>query len=139
MTKPNLGKRHTCKSCETRFFDLNKNPAVCPKCGEGIRIAKPETERPVVAAAETEVETPSTDTTTGEAASDAVDAADAPEDSEDSDLEALEGSDEVDDLEAELEDDQGDDDLMEDTSDMGEDNDDMSEVLEHVDDGVADK
>jgi uncharacterized protein (TIGR02300 family) len=27
------GSKHTCGSCETRFYDLNKQPAICPKCG----------------------------------------------------------------------------------------------------------
>jgi hypothetical protein len=26
------GLKHTCSSCETRFYDLNKKPATCPKC-----------------------------------------------------------------------------------------------------------
>ncbi len=33
MTKPELGNKHQCQNCGTKFFDLNKNPAVCPKCG----------------------------------------------------------------------------------------------------------
>jgi uncharacterized protein (TIGR02300 family) len=32
MTKPELGEKRTCVSCGTRFFDLGKDPAVCPKC-----------------------------------------------------------------------------------------------------------
>jgi uncharacterized protein (TIGR02300 family) len=32
MPKPELGDKHTCVSCGTRFFDLGKNPAICPKC-----------------------------------------------------------------------------------------------------------
>ena len=32
MVKPELGEKHTCVSCGTRFFDLGKQPAVCPKC-----------------------------------------------------------------------------------------------------------
>ncbi len=32
MIKPELGEKHTCVSCGARFFDLNKTPAVCPKC-----------------------------------------------------------------------------------------------------------
>ncbi len=32
MAKPELGEKHTCVSCGTRFFDLGKQPAVCPKC-----------------------------------------------------------------------------------------------------------
>lgn len=32
MAKPELGEKHTCVSCGARFFDLGKQPAVCPKC-----------------------------------------------------------------------------------------------------------
>jgi uncharacterized protein (TIGR02300 family) len=32
MAKPDLGEKHTCVSCGTRFFDLRKEPATCPKC-----------------------------------------------------------------------------------------------------------
>ncbi len=32
MPKPELGEKRTCVSCGTRFFDLNKEPALCPKC-----------------------------------------------------------------------------------------------------------
>ena len=33
MTKPELGAKHDCAECSARFYDLNKDPAVCPKCG----------------------------------------------------------------------------------------------------------
>jgi uncharacterized protein (TIGR02300 family) len=32
MTKPELGTKRRCNSCATKFFDLNKDPIVCPKC-----------------------------------------------------------------------------------------------------------
>jgi uncharacterized protein (TIGR02300 family) len=32
MAKPELGEKHTCVSCGARFFDLGKDPAICPKC-----------------------------------------------------------------------------------------------------------
>jgi uncharacterized protein (TIGR02300 family) len=32
MAKPELGHKRVCVSCATRFFDLQKQPAVCPKC-----------------------------------------------------------------------------------------------------------
>ncbi len=32
MSKPELGAKHSCVSCGTRFFDLGREPAVCPKC-----------------------------------------------------------------------------------------------------------
>lgn len=33
MAKPELGNKHQCQQCGTKFFDLNKNPVLCPKCG----------------------------------------------------------------------------------------------------------
>jgi uncharacterized protein (TIGR02300 family) len=32
VTKPELGTKRRCNSCTTKFFDLNKDPIVCPKC-----------------------------------------------------------------------------------------------------------
>lgn len=33
MAKPELGTKRTCVNDGVRFYDLNKVPAVCPKCG----------------------------------------------------------------------------------------------------------
>ncbi len=33
MAKPELGSKRVCVACSTRFYDLTKVPAVCPKCG----------------------------------------------------------------------------------------------------------
>ncbi|WP_040920890.1 TIGR02300 family protein [Saccharibacter floricola] len=33
MAKPELGLKRTCVDCNARFYDLNRVPAVCPKCG----------------------------------------------------------------------------------------------------------
>ncbi|GEN62074.1 hypothetical protein AOE01nite_02980 [Acetobacter oeni] len=33
MAQPELGSKRICVSCGARFYDLNKEPAVCPKCG----------------------------------------------------------------------------------------------------------
>ncbi|RFB75524.1 TIGR02300 family protein [Methylovirgula sp. 4M-Z18] len=33
MAKPELGMKHQCQNCGTKFFDLNRTPIVCPKCG----------------------------------------------------------------------------------------------------------
>ena len=32
MGRPELGTKCTCASCAERFYDLNRLPAVCPKC-----------------------------------------------------------------------------------------------------------
>lgn len=33
MAKPELGLKRVCVSCGTKFYDLTKQPAVCPRCG----------------------------------------------------------------------------------------------------------
>ena len=33
MGRPELGTKCACVSCAERFYDLNRVPAVCPKCG----------------------------------------------------------------------------------------------------------
>ena len=33
MAKPDLGAKRQCQSCATKFYDLNKDPILCPKCG----------------------------------------------------------------------------------------------------------
>jgi uncharacterized protein (TIGR02300 family) len=33
VAKPELGLKRQCANCSTKFFDLNRNPIVCPKCG----------------------------------------------------------------------------------------------------------
>lgn len=33
MAKPELGGKRQCQNCGAKFFDLNRNPIVCPKCG----------------------------------------------------------------------------------------------------------
>jgi len=32
LAKPELGEKRRCLSCESKFYDLNKEPPVCPKC-----------------------------------------------------------------------------------------------------------
>ena len=33
MAKVELGTKRQCQNCGAKFFDLNKDPIVCPKCG----------------------------------------------------------------------------------------------------------
>lgn len=33
MAKPELGNKRQCQHCATKFFDFNKSPILCPKCG----------------------------------------------------------------------------------------------------------
>jgi uncharacterized protein (TIGR02300 family) len=33
VVKPELGTKRQCQSCGAKFYDLNKDPILCPKCG----------------------------------------------------------------------------------------------------------
>ncbi len=58
MAKPELGAKHQCQNCGTRFFDLNRDPIVCPKCGtvfQALAVAR-ASPRPAPAVVRDEVE-----------------------------------------------------------------------------------
>ena len=129
MTKPNLGKKLTCQNCEARFFDLNKNPAVCPKCHHKNKIPVTKARR----AAPPQLKAAGVKTPKIEAVAEVSEAEETA-----AEPGAGDANEEIDELENELEDDLNES-LMEDTSEMDEDNDELSEVLEHVDDDTADK
>lgn len=33
MPAKDLGTKHACFKCGTKFYDMKKTPAICPKCG----------------------------------------------------------------------------------------------------------
>ncbi len=33
MAKPEMGLKRVCVACGTKFYDLTRAPAICPKCG----------------------------------------------------------------------------------------------------------
>ena len=129
VTIPNLGKKRTCQSCEARFFDLNKNPAICPKCHDKNKIPTTKARR----AAPSEPKAASVKTPEVEDVAETSNAAETT-----TEPGAGDSEEETDELEAELVDDL-DEGLMENTSELDEDNDELSEVLEHVNDDVGDK
>ena len=43
---PDLGTKHECTSCSTKFYDLGKDEPICPKCG--LNQLAEEEEEPVV-------------------------------------------------------------------------------------------
>jgi len=45
MAKPELGTKRICVACSTRFYDLAKAPAVCPKCGTEQPVEQPRPRR----------------------------------------------------------------------------------------------
>lgn len=46
MAKPQLGNKRVCVACSTRFYDLGKAPAICPKCGTEQPAEQPRLRRP---------------------------------------------------------------------------------------------
>ena len=119
--KKDLGTKLSCQSCGAKFYDLKKKNLVCPKCDEAYVAAKPKTRRVAVkAVVEPEAATEAKAET---AASEIPANDDAPDEAE------------VDDN-VEVEDDGSDDSLMEDTSDIGGDEENMTGVIENV--GTAD-
>ena len=54
MAKPELGTKRVCANCSAKFYDLNKDPIVCPKCATVFEAAPVVTRaRPDQAAAAT--------------------------------------------------------------------------------------
>jgi uncharacterized protein (TIGR02300 family) len=67
VVKPELGTKRHCSGCGARFYDLNKDPIVCPKCHTVLELAaasahaRPDTTttaRAIKPAAEEEVVAP---------------------------------------------------------------------------------
>jgi uncharacterized protein (TIGR02300 family) len=108
LGKAELGVKLTCDSCGARFYDLNKQPAKCPKCQTvNARPVVFKTRRPTAEDREDAKR---------QAAAAAAKPAPAPAEDEDG-------------AAAEVEDDE-DEAVIEDTSDLGEDDDDVEVVVE---------
>lgn len=45
MAKPALGTKRICSGCEAKFYDLGKDPIVCPTCETVYVVPKPEPPR----------------------------------------------------------------------------------------------
>ncbi len=99
MAKPEWGKKRTCQSCAAKYYDLQKDPAICPKCGTVFQAETPQRGRRSRAA-----EAPK-----------AIPAAAAIIPTSEDDIDGLD-----DDV---LDDDDDDESLPEDTSDLGDDDD----------------
>jgi len=51
VAKPELGTKRLCGSCGVKFYDLSKNPILCPKCGTVFEVVVPASRGRVDAAA----------------------------------------------------------------------------------------
>ena len=108
MSKPEWGTKRQCQSCGARFYDLMKSEIACPKCGTVYDPELVTKSRRKSAAAEKAAERA------------------APVAVVEPVAEVVEGAAEGEETEEEA--------LIEDTSDLGEDEDDMAEVIENVED-----
>ncbi len=113
MAKPEWGQKRSCLSCGDRFYDLRRSPTVCPKCGA---VFDPEqmtkTRRTKASAAKVPVKAPAKPPPEQEKAEALIDG------------EAVVA---VDDEAVDAVDDD-DDQVLEDASELGEDEDDIAEV-----------
>ena len=117
VAKPEWGTKRICPTCGTRYYDLLREPVICPKCDtpyDPEAFLKSRRARPAVPV-EKEIEP--------------VEAAELDTDVETEEADALEEEEETVTLEEAEEEDE---ELLEDASELGEDEDDMAEVIENV-------
>lgn len=41
VARPELGTKRVCLDCGSKYYDLNRDPITCPKCGTIFEVAKP--------------------------------------------------------------------------------------------------
>ncbi|HZU89252.1 MAG TPA: TIGR02300 family protein [Stellaceae bacterium] len=117
MAKPEWGTKRICPACNTRYYDLLREPVVCPKCGtpydpEAFLRSRRARPTPV----EKEIEPIGADEIDAELETEEAELA---EEEEEEAVPIAEGEEE-------------DEEVLEDTSELGEDEDDMAEVIENV-------
>jgi uncharacterized protein (TIGR02300 family) len=116
LAKPEWGSKRICPSCGARYYDLRRDPIVCPKCSTPFdpeALLRARRARPSAPVAK-ELEP--------------VGAEDA-----DADLETEAVEEEEEEASVPLEEaEEEDEELIEDASELGEDEDDMAEVIDNV-------
>jgi len=128
VAKAEWGMKRLCPNCGTRYYDMRRDPIVCPHCGSPFDPeALLKTRRTRAAAA------PVAEPVADEEIEPDLGAEEVPEPVEaDAALPGDAEADEDDDAE-EAEADEEDEEVLEDASELGEDEDDMAEVIENVD------
>jgi uncharacterized protein (TIGR02300 family) len=122
LAKPEWGTKRICPSCGARYYDLLRDPIVCPKCNTSFdpeAFLRSRRARPA-APVEKEVEPVGAAETDTDLDAEEVEPA---EEEEEEDV-ALETADDEEEEEEE--------ELIEDASELGEDEDDMAEVIDNV-------
>ena len=118
LAKPEWGNKRICPSCGARYYDLLRDPVVCPKCStpyDPEAFLKARRSRPA-APVEKELEPVAAEEIDPDLETEPAEAA---EDEEEEGVAVEEGEDE-------------DEELIEDASELGEDEDDMAEVIDNV-------
>jgi uncharacterized protein (TIGR02300 family) len=118
LAKPEWGTKRICPSCGARYYDLQRDPVTCPKCGTPFdpeAFLRARRARPAVVEKELEP-----------VAADELDS-----DLETAEVEATEDDEEEVGVEIE-EGEEEEEELIEDASELGEDEDDMAEVIDNV-------
>ena len=133
MAKHELGAKHICPECHTRFYDFRRLAPLCPKCGAAPSIPANPPPQPKMERPPPETAAPARDV--AEDPPKQMDADDAPDHTV---AELTGGGDDGDDGLKPVQGGEADDGVIEDASDLGEDEDDMSEAREHVDEAVVD-
>ena len=132
MAKPELGTKRLCTNCSAKFYDLNKDPIVCPKCHTVMELAtvaaraRPETAAAADAATAAEEEVVAPETAEAEFVS--LEEADAEAQGKKGEGEAVEGTEE----EVELEDEGMDDATFIEEQEEGDE--DVTDIIGDVDD-----
>ena len=120
MAKPEWGTKRTCPSCGARYYDLMRDPVVCPKCSTPFdpeAFLKARRARPAVPVKK-ELEP--------------VSAEEVDPDLETEEAEAVEDEEEEEGAVPLEEAEEEEEELIEDASELGEDEDDMAEVIDNV-------
>jgi hypothetical protein len=114
MTEVKLGRKIQCSECETRFYDLGKSQAACPKCGKIYVEPGEKPVKPPVASSRSRLQRVEKDRGGGDDESDEVLAPDDDvddvddDDDDDVDVALVIGEDDDDDIEDDDEDDEDD-------------------------------
>src|ERR1700736_2607396 len=119
VAKPEWGSKRICPSCGARYYDLLREPVICPKCAtpfDAEAFLKSRRSRPAPPV-EKELEPVGADEIDAEVETEEAEAAEE----EEEEAVPLEEAEEEEDEE-----------LLEVASDLGEDEDDMAEVIENV-------
>ena len=129
MVVKELGTKLSCQNCEAKFYDFNKKKPVCPRCNTEYVVAKTRTRRTIPklenVAQVVDKEKVSVEKATVSADNETVDGEEF--------LLSDDSLTDIPEVEDEDEDEEEDNSLIEDTSDMSDDNDDIAGVVTNTD------